>query len=174
MLVQRLRCTALVAAGALALGGCAGSEPDVDPGTTGTATSDLAPTEASPTETAPTDPDPTDAGPTPTAAAELCAPYLEMAAAVAGVDPHAATDEVVAELAPVMRAWARDLDGTERPRAMPPEVWAGVELLVGRILSLPEKPSYAQLEAVAEGLSARDKELLTTASSWFVSTCGAG
>lgn len=158
---RRLRCLAAVTAALCLSAACSeGSGPQAEP-TPATRSSGPAAASSSPVV-----PDGL-----PTAVAELCATYLEMAAAVAGIDPSASTDEMVAELVPVMRGWAEELAGAERPPDVPVEVWAGVGLLAERILALPDDPTYEDLEAVATGLSRRDTELFTTASTWFLRTC---
>lgn len=166
MVPGRLRCLAALAAALVALAACAG--PDSGDGPAGP---DPDPTSASEQPSPAETPTPSVPDDLPSAVAELCATYVEMAAAVAAVDPGASTDEVVEELVPVMRGWAEDLAGAERPPEVPADVWAGVELLAERILALPEEPTYADLEAVASGLSPRETELFTTASSWFLRTC---
>jgi len=107
----------------------------------------------------------------PPRAAAICAPYAEVVAAVESLDAGADRDEVVAELAPVVRGWAEDLAGTGRPRGMAAPAWAGVQLLAERVLALPRRPTYAELEAVAADLSAREGRQLTAASSWLVRAC---
>lgn len=155
-----MRSLAAVAAALCLLAACSDpASPGVDPSPTGDGS-------GASTASSPTVPDGL-----PAAVAELCATYVEMAAAVAGVDPSASTDEVVDELVPVMRGWAEELAVAERPQHVPADVWAGVQLLAERILALPEDPTYEDLEEVASGLSPRDTELFTTASTWFLRTC---
>lgn len=163
MLLPGLRGLAAVAAALCVATACSDpGDPEADPTSAAQSTGTASPSPPSP----PVVPDGL-----PPAVAELCATYVEMAAAVAGIDPSADTGEVVDELAPVMRGWAEELAGAQRPAGVPADVWAGVELLAERILSLPEHPTYEDLEAVATDLSPRDTELFTTASTWFLRTC---
>lgn len=160
MVLRRLRGLVAVAAALCVSAGCSdATPPEAGPN----------PAAESPAPAAPSSPVVPDD--LPAAVAELCATYLEMAAAVAGIDSSADTDALVDELAPVMRGWAEDLVGAKRPAHLPAEVWAGVELLAERILALPDKPTYADLEAVATDLSARETEHFRTASRWFLRTC---
>ncbi|MDZ5619557.1 hypothetical protein SFC88_01890 [Nocardioides sp. HM23] len=108
----------------------------------------------------------------PAAVAAVCAPYAIMVRAIkntgfSGADP----DDVAAELAPVMKEFAARVPDLERPRGMPPGAWRGIEALAVRILALPNRPTYAEIEAVERDFSEQERDDVDAAADWLRTNC---
>ncbi len=166
----------LLVAVAGSAGGCSGGADVEGSGPTVTATgpgrSSESPTKASVDEP-PGSPSQT-SGPSgrSDALAAVCAPYVVMVraiknAAFSGGDP----DQVAAALAPVMKEFAARLPDVEQPPGMPAAVWRGIEALASQILALPDRPTYAEIEAVESELSEREHDDVDAAAVWFRTTC---
>lgn len=155
-------------------GGCSSGTDVEDSGPTVTATgpketkteSSSDEVEKSPTES--TSP-PTDV---PDSVAAVCGPYIEMARAIksagfSGADP----DEIAAALAPVMKKFAAQVPTLERPPGVSTATWSGVEALAQRILALPDRPTYADLEAVEGELTHQEWDAVRAARDWLRQHC---
>lgn len=104
--------------------------------------------------------------------AAVCGPYVVMVRAIknagfSGADP----DQVAAGLAPVMKEFAASLPKLRRPPGMPVAVWRGIEALAAQILALPDRPTYAQIEAVEGELDEQEHDDVDAAAAWFRTTC---
>ena len=107
----------------------------------------------------------------PASVAEFCAPYVEMRQALDALDYSGDADTIAAELAPIMRTWAEQLPGLQRPPGIEDDVWVGLRLLAKRILRLPARPTRRQLDAVEGNLTEDERRLITDAGNWFEANC---
>jgi hypothetical protein len=107
----------------------------------------------------------------PASVAAFCAPYVEMRQALEALDYSGDADQIAAEMAPIMRTWAEQVPGLERPPGIADDVWVGLRLLAKRILRLPAHPSRRQLDAVEGDLTRDEQRLITEASDWFAGNC---
>jgi len=157
------------------LGGCSSGDDVDDQGPTVTATGPRGPgdtptegmTEAAPSDgptTARTDP--------PAATAAVCGPYLEMARAIkSGGFSGAGAEEIAAAIAPAMKEFAGRLPTLERPPGMSAATWRGMQALAVRILDLPDRPTYAEIEAVEDQLSEQERDAFEDAADWLRTNC---
>lgn len=151
------------------LGGC-GSGDDPEPPSEAASTSDAATSDAATAG----GPGPAERGlpsDLPTELDGMCTAYAEMIDGVDAIDGDQELDALAVEMADVMRAWAEEVPGLDRPRGMSRATWRGLGTLAERIRALPEEPTMAQLEDVEKGLGRDEKAAVADASSWFQETC---
>lgn len=163
-IARRVRCCAVLLVVGVALTACGGGEAEPeDPGSS-TAGGESTEVHVDPSEAAST-------AEVPVSVGELCAPYIEMVETLERIDYTQGEDEIALAIAPVMREWAAQIPDLERPPGLADRVWEGLLILGKRIERLPEEPTYAQLEAVANRLTDEQQKLVSAASEWFRTRC---
>lgn len=110
----------------------------------------------------------------PTERRAVCAPYLEMVAALEDLDYAAGAEALAAEMAPLMKEWAAAVATQDRPPGMSEQMWEGVRSLAARVVALPDAPSLADLERVERDLTDAEREALEAGSRWLRRSCVAG
>lgn len=106
------------------------------------------------------------------AVAAVCTPFSTMVTAIKDAAMrHADPDKVASAIAPVMKEFAALVPDLERPPGMPLSTWRGIGALAERILALPDRPSYRQIEAVERQLTAEQRGAVEAAVDWFKTRC---
>ena len=71
----------------------------------------------------------------------------------------------------MLKEFAAQVPGLERPPGLSADTWQGVVALAARIEALPDQPTDAEIEAVQGQLSEQEQEAVEDAFSWFQTNC---
>lgn len=108
----------------------------------------------------------------PDAVAAVCGPYVELVRAIKNAAfSGAGPEEIAAAIAPRLKEFAARVPGLDRPPGISTATWRGVEALADRILSLPGRPTRAELEAVEEELSDQERDAFRDGAAWLREHC---